>query len=181
MKTLVIAVLMSLALVSCSRSQDAGNEWSSLIYSHNSGPLPPKYHFNYNISINADGSAISDYQFGYDKSVKTLNHSFKLSEDDILKLNVLLKESKIFDGTIKSLPENMHPIGGSISNIKVMYVNPDPNLDQPPKMYESPSFPEQEFKEGLENLYSFIEKLMPQSALDEIKEKKEEYENKQQD
>ncbi|TRZ50978.1 hypothetical protein D4R99_05050 [bacterium] len=181
MKTLTLAILMSLALVSCSRSQIEGNTWSSLVYSHDSGPLPPQYHFDYNISINADGSAILDYRFGYEKGGKTLKYAFKLSEEDIQKLNGLLKESKIFDGTIKSLPENRHPIGGPLSKVQVIYVNPDPNLDQPPKLYESPYFPEKEYAEGLENLYTYIEKLIPPAALDEIKAKKEEKEKTQQD
>ena len=40
-----------------------------------------------------------------------------------------------------------------IQNVKITIVNPDPNLDQPPRVIETPYFPIEEYKEGLGNLY----------------------------
>ncbi|MCI0474515.1 MAG: hypothetical protein L0Y76_13110 [Ignavibacteria bacterium] len=160
MKHIFLAVIALLMLSSCTKSQVIIPAWSSLIYSYDCGPLPPPHHYEYTLSINADGSAIYTYQADYEGK-KVTTQSFKLTDEQLAGLTGKLDASKIFTNTIQKLDEGKHPIGGSLENVKVFVVNPDPNLDQPPQVFESPYFPTEEFKPALEELYSYIKELVP--------------------
>jgi hypothetical protein len=161
MKNIIFAIISLLVFTSCTKSQDdPGAIWTSLIYSYDCGPLPPPHHYEYTLSINADGSAIYTYQSDYEgKKVTTRN--FKITDEQMAGLKVRLVASLIFTNKIEKLDEGKHPIGGSTENVKVFVVNPDPNLDQPPQVFESPYFPKDEFKPMLELLYAYIQGLIP--------------------
>jgi hypothetical protein len=172
MKHIFLAVIALLMLSSCTKSQVIIPAWSSLIYSYDCGPLPPPHHYEYTLSINADGSAVYTYQADYEGK-KVTTQSFKLTDEQLAGLTGKLDASKIFTNTIQKLDEGKHPIGGSLENVKVFVVNPDPNLDQPPQVFESPYFPTEEFKPALEELYSYIKGLVPSQIEESTKENKD--------
>ena len=51
----------------------------------------------------------------------------------------------------------------------------NPNEDRPPKVYETPYFPDDEHREGLNKMYDYIENLVPKEYKDEATLKRDEY------
>lgn len=190
MKTLIIFLILVTVPFSYSCSHDEkskecnhelNNEhqckWSTLEYSFRSGTMPPPYFYSYSILINSDdASGFLKYAFDYSQEDNPpLEYKLTLSEEQMGILNEAIKESKVLCEEIESVPDSLQPIGGSVQNVKITIVNPDPNLDQPPRIIETPYFPIEEYKDGLENLYETINKLVPENIWEEIKTKKYEY------
>ncbi len=165
-------------LTSCSNSKHTSDSsWTSIQYSYSSGPLPPPYHFNYDITVNSDCTAALSYRLGYEDS-QPLNYTFTVPKEKLKLLNEKIAASQIASGKIEAVPENKHPVGGSLENAKLVVTKSNPDLDQPPKAFESPYFPEEKYKKNLDDLYAFIKSLVPQSTWDDINAKKTEYESK---
>jgi hypothetical protein len=177
MKNILFTLLMLAVLTSCSKSQDDSHtDWSSVQYIYSRGPLPPPYHYNYNISVNKDGSGAVNYNLGYGENTP-LNYTFTVSSEDIKLLSEKICKSKITSDKVAPVPENEHPIGGQTEYAKVVITNPNPDLDQPPKVYQSPVFPKEEFKSDLNELYEFIQKLVPKDVWFDVNGKQTEYQS----
>ncbi len=177
MKNILFTFLMMVVLTSCSKSQDTGLEnWTSIQYHYSAGPLPPPYHYSYQISVNKDGASVVNYHLGYDNNYPSLDYNFTVSAEDLKLLEEKICQSKLATGKVESVPENTHPIGGSLNRVRLTITNPNPDLDQPPQVIESPYFPKEEFKNDLQELYDFINKLVPGDVWLEINGKKTEYE-----
>lgn len=177
MKNLLFTLLMLVVLTSCSKSQDDSHtDWSSVQYIYSRGPLPPPYHYNYNIAVNKDGSGTLNYNLGYGEN-SPLSYSFTVSAEDIKLLGEKICKSKIASDKVAPVPENEHPIGGQTEYAKVVITNPNPDLDQPPKVYQSPVFPKEEFKSDLNELYEFIQKLVPSDVWFDVNGKQTEYQS----
>jgi len=174
MKKILLFLVLVLMMSSCSKSQDMN--WTSLVYEYSSGPLPPPYHHEYSIAINNDGSANMSYRLGYDANRPPLNYSFKIDDEAKMTLNEKLKDSRLLEGKIQAVPENQHPVGGSLSRVKVYIVDPDPNLDKPPVLFEAPYFPLKEYAKGLGDLYGYINSLIPPDVKADIEKQKAEFE-----
>ena len=175
MKNLILIFLIVASITSCGRAQvdSIKNDWGSVQYFYDCGPLPPKYHHEYVITINKDNSAGMVYSFGYDKSVPSLLYDFKISAEDLKNLNDAVIASSMLDKDIPPMPENQHPIGGSMRKVRIVFVDTNSNFDRPPRVKESPYFPVAEYKENLENLYKVIVSLVPKNVWDDIENKKE--------
>jgi hypothetical protein len=176
MKKLLFFIVIALMISSCTKSQE--NNWTSIRYQYSSGPLPPPYHYEYEIAINKDCSANMTYKLGYDENTSPLNYSFKIDDDAMSTLCGLIKDSRLLQEKIELVPENQHPIGGPLNRVIIYIVDPDPNLDKPPVVIEAPYFPMKEYAKGFSALYDFIDKLVPQNITDEIAVKKAEFEKK---
>ncbi len=176
MKNLIFALFLLLMLSSCGRTQDA--KWTSLTYDYSEGPLPPPYHHEYSISINSDRSANMTYKLGYNADDPSYNYSFTLDEGSMNLLNEKVVESRILEGSTEAVPENEHPVGGSLNRVTVYVVNPDPNLDQPPLVFQAPYFPKKEYSKGLNELYECINGLVPQDVKTDIEKRRTDFENK---
>lgn len=150
------------------------NNWDVLTYEYESGPLPPKYQYSYKIIINSNGSG--EYIFTFPmEGTKTLEYKFNITKEQMKGLNEAIAKSKILEIQIPKLPEDKTPIGGDLEKVKIIVPNPNPNLDQPPKVYESPYFPEEKYKSDLDNLYTFIKSLVPENFKKEAQQKHEEF------
>jgi hypothetical protein len=148
-------------------------KWTDLMFHYQTGTVPPPYFYQYNININSGGSAVLVYFPGY--SIDTSwAYKFDVSEIDIKRLDDSIASSKILTEPILSMPEHKHPIGGSIESLTVVLWE-DPALDQRPPTLVVPDFPQPQFKEAIDNLYSTIKSLAPQTIWDEISKRKEEY------
>jgi len=177
MKNIILVLSLMMIFSSCTRAQDGKLEnWSLITYSYSSGPLPPPYHYSYQFNINNDGKSNLNFVLGYDNTT-VLDYNFDVSKEDLKKLEEQIIHSQILTG-IKALPENRHPIGGPLSQVRLVIVNPNPDLDQPPKVFETPYFPEKAFESCVNELYEFIDTLIPKSVNDDITAKKKEYEEK---
>jgi len=142
---------------------------------YESGPLPPKYQYHYTITINnnCDGGVVCF--IGIDDSTPSLTYDFKVSKDSLDLLNEAIYKCKILEEDIESFPEGKHPIGGHLEKVRVILVNDNPNLDQPPRVKESPYFPADKYKEDFQNLYETIKGIVPTRIWDDIEAKKQEY------
>jgi len=177
MKNLIFVLLIITIFTSCSKSQDnILKDWSAIQYHYSRGPLPPPYHYSFQITINKDGASILSYHLGYDDNYPSLDYNFTVSPDNLLLLEEKICISKLASGKIEKVPENQHPVGGSLNNVKLIITDPNPNLDKPPTVIESPYFPKEEYKKGLVELYDFIEKLVPDEVWLDVAGKKVEYE-----
>lgn len=178
MKYTILLLLVFSILASCSNSQqNADSSWTSIQYSYSSGPLPPPYHYSYDITVNSDCTASLNYLLGYEES-QPLNYNFKVTIDKIKLLNDKITASQIATGKIEAVPENKHPVGGSLEKVKLIVTKSNPDLDQPPKAFESPYFPVEKYKNNLEELYTFIKSLVPENIWNEVKAKKSDFESK---
>ncbi len=170
--------LLLLVFASCSTSQ-TGIQWSSLSYMYESGPLPPKYQYSYTVTLNTKCEGIVVAFIGADPSNPSLTYEFKFSKDSIDILDKAVKESKILEEDIEKLPEGEHPIGGPLEKIRVVLVEDNPNLDRPPRVKESPYFPVEKYKAGLQKLYETVVIFVPKKIWDDFEAKKQEYQSKQ--
>lgn len=182
MKNLLYGLVVLAVIASCTNSQDVStNEWSAIQYFYNSGPLPPPYHYSYEITVNNNGESALNYRLGYDEQRAPINYTFNITKENLKRLSEKIRTSQIATGKIEAVPENQHPIGGSLERIRLIITKADPDLDQPPKAIESPYFPTEKYKKNLEELYSFINKLVPDSIWSDIKAKKTEFESQNKD
>jgi len=177
MKNLIFALLMLAVFTSCAKSQDSlFKDWSDVQYFYTAGPLPPPYHYSYDVAVNRNGVSILTYRLGYETNKDPLTYNFNVCADDLKLLEEKIVSSNLASGKIEAVPEGRHPIGGSLNKVRLICTNPNPDLDQPPKMIESPYFPKDEYKENLQELYDFIKKLVPEDVWTDVKTKKEEFE-----
>lgn len=181
MKYLTEKIVLLFALVSfssCTVSQ-TNYEWSSLSYMYDSGPIPPKYQYNYTITLNTNCEGGVVAFLGGDPSNTSITYEFKFSKDSLIILDKAVKKSKILDEEIEKIPEEMHPIGGSLEKVRVVLFDDNPNLDRPPRVRESPYFPVDKYKPGLEKLYKTIVSFVPKNIWDDFNVKRKEYEIKE--
>jgi len=177
MKNIIFVVLLLIVFTSCSKSQDSTKAtWSSVQYYYTRGPLPPPYHFSFDLTVNGDGTGILIYRLGYDASSEPLVYNFTVNPDELSTLNCKVKNSKLLTGKVEAVPENKHPIGGPTERVRIIIPNPNPDLDQPPRVIESPYFPLDEYKQDLQELYEYIKKLVPEKTWFDINGKQTEYE-----
>jgi hypothetical protein len=157
-------------------SHDDRSGWSTVEYYYRTGPLPPPYYYEYTILINSDGTGNLKYKFDYSsENQPSLDYNLSFNSEKMTELNEALTDSRVLDIDIAAVPDSLHPIGGSLQKVKLIIVNPDPNLDQPPVVIDVPYFPTEEFKEGLDNLYEVINNLIPDKIWNEVKAKKDKY------
>ncbi|MCE1166000.1 MAG: hypothetical protein LWX07_11435 [Bacteroidetes bacterium] len=175
MKNFIVILALMLMTASCTKSQDMN--WTSLTYEFSAGPLPPPYHYQYSISINHDGSANMMYKLGYDDKDPAYNYSFTVDPEAMRELDNKIKESQLLDAKLEAMPENEHPVGGPLNRVVIYRVNSDPNLDQPPQVFEAPYFPKREYMKGLVGLYDYIDGLVPDDVNSDISAKKTEFES----
>jgi hypothetical protein len=175
MKNLLFTLFMLAVITSCTKSQDVTPvDWSSCKYFYSRGPLPPPYHYSFEIAVNRDGTGALNYNLGYGDNAP-LNYTFIVSPEDLKLLSEKICKSKIASDKVAPVPENEHPIGGPTEYAQVVVTNPNPDLDQPPKVYQSPVFPKEEFKGDLKELYEFIQKLVPDDVWFDVNGKQTEY------
>lgn len=175
MKNILFTLLMLAVITSCSKSQDNSHmDWSSCQYFYSRGPLPPPYHYSYEIIVNKDGNSAINYHLGYGENAP-LNYTFTVSSEDLKLLDKKICKSKIASGTIVEIEGN-HPVGGPTEYARIIITNPNPDLDRPPQVFQSPTFPNEEYTEGLKELYEFVQKLVPGDVWLEINGKQTEYE-----
>ncbi len=145
--------------------------WSELTYHYQTGTVPPPYYYSYDLHINSSGDAQLIYAPSYSNDSNWV-FNLKLTQDQISKLDEEINSSEVMTAEVKALPENKHPIGGPLRNIKII-LTMDSGLDHLPGSITTPYFPEKKYKEKLDNLYKVVSSLVPQETWDEIKARKE--------
>ncbi|MBN1633674.1 MAG: hypothetical protein JW917_05875 [Ignavibacteria bacterium] len=175
MKYFIFLFLIVIAGFNCSSSEQSA-DWSVVNLVHESGPLPPQYQYSYSVIINSDktGEYLYSYPMGDEKK---LQYKFSITGEQMKELFPAIKKSRIMEINIPKLPDEKVPVGGSLTKVKITVVNPNPGLDQPPKVYESPYFPTEEYKGNLEALYKYIVNLVPKEFIKKASEERDNYIN----
>lgn len=174
-----IVLLFSMVIFSSCSTSQTNYEWSSLSYIYDSGPLPPRYQYNYTVTLNTNCEGGVVAFLGGDPSNTSLTYEFKFSKDSLIILDNAVKKSKILKEEIEKIPEDKHPIGGSLEKVRVVIFEDNPNLDRPPRVKESPYFPAEKYKSGLQKLYETIKTFVPKKIWDDFEKKKQEYQSKE--
>lgn len=175
MKYFIFLLLIASAGFHCSSSEQS-SEWSVVNLVYESGPLPPQYQYSYSVIINSDKTC--EYLFSYPMGdEKKLQYKFSITREQMKGLNSAIEKSGIIGIKIPELPEDKVPIGGSLTRVIITVVNPDPGLDQPPKVYVSPYFPTEDYKENLDALYKYINNLVPKDFVKKTSEERDNYIN----
>jgi hypothetical protein len=151
----------------------AQTKWTEITYSYQTGTVPPPYFYHYNFTVNSGGFGTLVYQPDY-PDTETWFYTIKLTHEEIKQVDEAIIKSKILDETIPALADTLRPIGGSLENVIVMLVQ-SPDLDQMPQKIVTPEFPQTKYKEQLDELYTIIKNLIPQSTWDEINARKDEF------
>lgn len=175
MKYLLFFLLIIIAGFNCSSSKQS-SDWSVVNLIYESGPIAPQYQYSYSVIINSDKTGEYLYAFPMGDE-KKFRYNFSISNEQMKGLNSAIEKSKVMGVDIPKLPDEKVPIGGSLTRVLITVVNPDPNLDQPPKVYESPYFPAEGYKENLESLYNFIENLVPKEIVKKASDERENFLN----
>jgi len=173
----IFFALLSLLLISCAGSQNA-DKWSTVTYMYETGPLPPKYQYSYNLTIHSTGDGNLVCFIGADPSNSSITYEFKCKNDDLKKITEAIDKSKILDEDITQLPEGKRPIGGHLEKVRVVLTEDNPNLDRAPRMKESPYFPDEKYRKGLNNLFETLRKLIPEKNWNDFEMKKSEFQSK---
>lgn len=172
MKYIIVLFLIIITGFNCSSSEQYSG-WSVVQLNFESGPVAPEYQYSYLITINPDKSCEYYYTFPIGGE-KKFQYRFSITNEQFKMLQEAIKKSKIIGKEIPKLSEEQIPIGGPLTNVKVIVADPDPNSDKPPKVYESPYFPVKEYLANLSALYKFINELVPDEI---IKKTKQEHDN----
>jgi hypothetical protein len=171
MKNIFLIFVLMVAF-SCSRSQDnISGTWSAITYNFNGGQASQGYQNNYSVVINSDKSCVFIYRF----PENDLTKEFVIDDNSLTKLSELIKASQILTADITTDP--MYALSADMRSCSIVLKQNDPNLDQPPRVISIPFNPSEEFKEGLNNLYDFIETLIPVETRKDFEMKRSEYFN----
>ena len=145
-------------LFSSAKSQTT--DWSTLEYYHSNGPVSPEYQYNYKVLINYDGSS----RLIYTNQQGTKEYEFNIpnNKKGMKKLRKALNKSRVFDVNTDEMKSENTLIGGRTNKLSITLWQ-DPSLDQPPQKIEIPSDIKEEYQTGIDNLYSTIMGLVPES------------------
>ena len=170
MKNIILSISVLFIITGLLMSQA---KWTEITYSYQTGTVPPPHFYRYDFTINSGGFGTLVYQPDY-PDTETWVYTVKLTNEDIKQVSEALEKSGILSITIPSLADTLKPFGGSVENLSVM-LEQNPDLDQMPGRIITPKFPQKEYKEQLDELYTVIKNLIPQSTWDEINARKDEF------
>ena len=173
MKKTILLLLILFAGWKCSSIQTQ-EQWTTIYLNYYSGPLSPIYQHYYTVTISNDLKGLYTFSFPIDKQ-ENYNYEFTITKEQLNKLTEAIKKSRIMDTTIPTELYNRTPVGSSTINAKIIVVNPDPNFDQPPKVFESPLHPQEKYQKDLNELYDLIKSYVPKDKLNESEKKRNEY------
>jgi len=166
----LLLIFIFLSSFSCSKSQDKVSEsWASITYNLNGGQISQGYQNNYSVSINSDKSCVFVYRFPENDLVKI----FLIDDNAFTKLGDFVIAAKILES--EKTIDPTYALSADMRSCQIVFKQNDPNLDQPPKVIKVPFNPSDEFKDGLNNLYYFIETLIPGETRMDFESKRDEY------
>ncbi|MEO8664957.1 MAG: hypothetical protein ABI462_05615 [Ignavibacteria bacterium] len=135
------------------------NNWSTIESKYSAGPISPEFQYNYSIVINKDRTGMLIFT----KGGKTDEYNFKISNKGKKMLNNALFTSRVFSVSTDNMKAGSNLIGGPEKSINItMWQAAD--LDQKPTVIVVPGMVNAEYENGIENLYTTIEKLVPNSV-----------------
>ena len=156
-KYFTVILLLFFGLFAESKAQ---TQWESIEYYYTAGPVSPDYMYDYTIFLGADGQG---YIF-YRNIDTTHKFAFELGADQVQALTDDLILSGIFTTNYKGVPVSERPLGGWRNNAILVYTDSSGEVVHK----NTPFYPQEEYKEGLNNLYVTIKSYAPESAMSEL-------------
>jgi hypothetical protein len=131
----------------------------AVTYTYVSGSVPPPYHYEYSVKIDAKGNGTITYTPDYVLDT-SWTEIFILKKKTIRKYYSFLKKNCFFEKEFTK--SKKHPVGGSVENLEIT-VNG--------KSYFVPAFPVE--NEMAEKIIFETKNLIPQNLLDSLSSKRE--------
>ena len=102
----IFFLIFTFLLISQGYSQSG--EWASILYSYSKGPVSPEYQYNFTIWLDETGSG----KLSYTKFASTNEYEFRISQENLAKLNGALEKSRVFKLSEDSLRSDISSVGG---------------------------------------------------------------------
>jgi hypothetical protein len=130
-------------------------------YNYVSGSVPPPYHYEYSVTIDAKCNGTISYKpdFVFDT---LLTETFHLSKKNMRKFWSLLKKNDFFYA--EWIQQQKLPVGGSTEYLEIIANN---------KTFKIPAFPVE--KEKAEKILEVARNLFPKSVMDTLSAKREKF------
>lgn len=162
------ALAAALLLAACAPDGAAGTPPADLRvrYDWREGSLPPPYHYEYTITLAADGAGamtmIPDYP---GPGVPVWEEPFTLPPEDLAALYGLMLDQGLLSEAWREL--DMPPVGGSSASIEVTAGG---------RTVRIPSFPVAEQQERAAAIFAAIEAAVPRAIRDDLEARRAAYE-----
>jgi len=146
--------------------------WTDVQYHYQTGSVPPKYWYEYDIFINTSGKGSLVFHISYadDSTNRNAVYELNLTRTQVSDINTEIENSNVLTQKMEEMERP--PIGGSRQNMRISLPQ-DPRIDHMPSAIETPYFPKSEdIKTALEKLYDVIRSEVPQSVWDDIEIRK---------
>lgn len=138
----------------------------SLRYDWREGSLPPPYHYEYSITIAADGSGMMTMVPDYPgPGVPVWEELFIVTPDEMDRLHDLMIEQGLLRERWRA--QDNPPVGGSYASLKVTRAG---------RTIEIPAFPPDGQRERAAAIFAAVEAVVPQSIRDDLERRRAEYE-----
>jgi hypothetical protein len=138
----------------------------SLRYDWREGSLPPPYHYEYTITLAADGSGLMTMTPDYPgEGVPVWEEPFSVSPDELDRLHDLLIEQGLLRERWRA--EDDPPVGGSYAWLEVT---------RDGRTIEIPPFPIDGQRERAATIFAAVEAAVPQAIRDDLARRRAEYE-----
>jgi hypothetical protein len=165
---LLIPILAALLLLAACATGAEGPPPAdfSLRYDWREGSLPPPYHYEYTITLAADGTGlmtmVPDYP-GPDAPV--WEEPFTVPPEEVDQLHDLMVEQGLLRERWREADDT--PVGGSSASLEVT---------RDGKTIQIPSFPPDGQRERAAAIFAAVEAIVPQAIRDDLERRRAEYE-----
>jgi hypothetical protein len=138
----------------------------SLRYDWREGSLPPPYHYEYTITLAADGSGLMALTPDYPgEGVPVWEEPFSVPPDEVDRLHDLMVEQGLLRERWRA--EDSPPVGGSYAWLEVA---------RDGRTIQIPPFPVAGQRERAATIFAAVEAAVPQAIRDELQRRRAEYE-----
>jgi hypothetical protein len=165
---LLAPLLASLLLAACAADGAAGPPPGdfSLRYDWREGSLPPPYHYEYTITLAADGSGAITMTPDYPGAeVPVWEEPFTVAPEAVDQLHDLLLAQGLLRERWRE--QDSPPVGGSSASLEVTTGG---------RTVELPAFPVDDQAERVAAMHAAVEALVPQPIRDDLERRRAEYE-----
>lgn len=162
--TMLIAALL---LAGCSATSTEGPTPTDfrLRYDWREGSLPPPYHYEYTITLAADGSAAIVMVPAYPgPGVPSWEEPFTVPSAEVERLYRLMQAQGLLSERWREL--DLPPVGGSSASMEVTADG---------RTVQLPSFPVDGQRERIEAIYAVVEGLVPAAIRADLEQRREAY------
>lgn len=163
---LLAALLLGACALGPSTPDGAPPDDFRIRYDWHAGTVPPPYHYEYTITIAADGSGSMAMTPDYPgPDVPVWEEPFTLPAEEVARLYALVRSEGILNERWRELDQP--PVGGEYRVLE---------LTAGGRTVQIPAFPAEAQRRRAERLYAAVESLVPQPVRDDLEQRRAAYE-----